>query len=152
MTQKELNELIKGRLARERNKLLPKAADYEAFKSWQEKQTAQAKTELQEVEKQAAEKLSTVVNENSQLKKKLCAIEKGIDSSIIDFAIFQAERLANEELDFGEALDLLIMQQPRIFSSLRNINTGIKHSKAAPDEGNAALKSKIFEKMGVRGY
>ena len=146
VTQKELNELIKGRLARERNKLLPQAADYEAFKSWQENQTANA-----EAQKQVAAQLDSMTNENAHLKKKLCAIEMGIDSSTIDFAVFQAERMVSEELEFNDALELLIMQQPHIFSSLRNINTGVKHSMISPDEGNAALREKIFVKMGVRG-
>ena len=145
VTQKELNEIIKSRLARERARLLPQAADYEAYKNWQENQEAQV-----QAERQAESQLNETINENAQLKKKLCAMEKGIDSGVIDFAVFQAERMVNEELNFCDALELLIFQQPHIFGSMKNINTGIKHSQTNTAEGNAALKDAVFEKMGVR--
>ena len=145
MTQKEIDAMVAGRLARERAKM-PKKEELKAFKDWQDNQKTESE-KMAEKMKELQEKTAEAEN----LRREAAALKKGVTPDNVDFAIFQASKITSDDLDFDAALDKVLTEKKFLLNAIQAQSaTGMKQTKQAPDGADDALKKKIFADMGVK--
>ena len=152
MTQKEIDAVVAGRLARERAKM-PKKEDLQAFKDWKEQQ----KTESEKMAEKLKE-LDDARNELESYKRLSAVLQKGVDPAIADYAVYEAAKLVSDAMDFETALDAIVEGKKDLFAPKQKpMDTGMYQSKTPADKvdyksahAKALKDGKLAEAVGIK--
>ena len=126
-TQKELDEIVKQRLERER-KGMPSKKEMDAFKAWQDSQKT--------AEQLSAEKISAAESAKSEAEKraeaaeaKCTAYSKGVKPEAVEDVIALAMSKVSDSVTVEAAIDAVIAKYPSFCSSQpekpKGITTGV---------------------------
>lgn len=109
-TQKELDEIVKQRLERER-KNMPSKKEMDAFKAWQDsRKTAE---ELSAEKVTAAENGRTAAEKRAEAAEAKCtAFSKGVKSEAVDDVIALAMAKVSDSVSIEQAIDEVIKKYP----------------------------------------
>lgn len=112
-TQKELDEYLESRLAKERKKG-PSKEEMEEFQKWKDSQkTEEEKKKESEIERQK------IMSENEELKRTIKIRDAGVKKDDIDYVLF---KLSKMEGNFEDNLKDFLEKNPKFTSSDKKLN------------------------------
>ena len=139
-TQKELDEIIKTRLAKA-EKGYPSKEELKSFNEWKESQKTEAEKQV-EKEKENQK----ILEERNNLQRENLLLKKGVKDDDIDYVMF---KVSKQKGNFEENLAQFLKDNPKFLNSYnevpRTIDLGDKHSNNLDNEPSyliSALKQK----------
>ena len=132
-TQKELDEIVKQRLERER-KGMPTKDEMKAFKAWQDSQKT--------AEQISAEKVTAAENGKAEAEKraeaaeaKCVAFSKGVSAEAVDDVIALAAAKVGDNKTMEQAIDEVLAKYPSFTKAAPpKITTGARMNGSVPQE------------------
>ena len=132
-TQKELDEIVKQRLERER-KGMPTKDEMKAFKAWQDSQKT--------AEQLSAEKVTAAENGKAEAEKraeaaeaKCLAFSKGVSAEAVDDVIALASPKVGDNKTMEQAIDEVLAKYPSFTKAAPpKITTGASMNGSVPQE------------------
>ena len=132
-TQKELDEIVKQRLERER-KGMPTKDEMKAFKAWQDSQKT--------AEQLSAEKVTAAENGKAEAEKraeaaeaKCVAFSKGVSAEAVDDVIALASPKVGDNKTMEQAIDEVLAKYPSFTKAAPpKITTGARMNGSVPQE------------------
>ena len=132
-TQKELDEIVKQRLERER-KGMPTKDEMKAFKAWQDSQKT--------AEQISAEKVTAAENGKAEAEKraeaaeaKCLAFSKGVSAEAVDDVIALASPKVGDNKTMEQAIDEVLAKYPSFTKAAPpKITTGARMNGSVPQE------------------
>ncbi|MCI5946899.1 MAG: hypothetical protein MRZ39_08445 [Oscillospiraceae bacterium] len=132
-TQKELDEIVKQRLERER-KGMPTKDEMKAFKAWQDSQKT--------AEQLSAEKVTAAENGKAEAEKraeaaeaKCVAFSKGVSAEAVDDVIALASPKVGDNKTMEQAIDEVLAKYPSFTKAAPpKITTGASMNGSVPQE------------------
>ena len=132
-TQKELDEIVKQRLERER-KGMPTKDEMKAFKAWQDSQKT--------AEQLSAEKVTAAENGKAEAEKraeaaeaKCAAFSKGVSAEAVDDVIALAAAKVGDNKTMEQAIDEVLAKYPSFTKAAPpKITTGARMNGSVPQE------------------
>ena len=106
-TQKEVDDLIKDRLSREKKKL-PTKDELKEFNDWRESQKTDADKNAEK-----EQEYNKVQNELLTMKQENLVLKKGIASDEVDYVVFKVSKM---EGDFEDNLEDFLKSNPKYLS------------------------------------
>jgi len=149
-TQKELDDIVQQRLARER-KSQPSAEELEEFRKWQEAREAQKPAEEKSSDelKAAREAQSAAERKNAELEAKFTAIKKGVSAEAAEDVVALAKGRVGDNVTLETAIDEVLKKYPQFGGAaittgarINNGGGGMTGVEAAFYAKNPALKNK----------
>lgn len=137
-TQKELDEIVQARLAKE-SKKYPSKDELNEYKAWKESQ----KTEAEKNAEKEAE-YEKILKQNSKYAKEISILKAGVKAG--EDAAFVEFRVSQMEGDFDENLANYLKDNPKYLSSYQEskpsqpINLGSEHKPKNTGDGLAELE------------
>lgn len=128
-TQKEVNEIVKSRLDRERKKY-PNEEDLKAFTKWKESQQSE-----QEKYQELSSKYESLQKEYISYKNYNLVKNENVNELFVDFII---DKVSSQDGDFEENLKVFKKSNPQFFDT----NRFIKMSTSPNLESNKKEESK----------
>lgn len=137
---KEAQEMVDKAMA----KKLPPKEEMEQFKQWKESR----KTEEQKQQERQAE-IEQIKQENEQLKNEKIAFKKDISKDYLNYVIFEAKQLINEETTFEDALDYYLKTNPQYLNSKQTPkNTGLPNNGVSQQTNG--IRGILEQKHGIK--
>ncbi len=136
LTQKEVDEIVKERLEREKKKL-PSKEELDEFKKFKESQKTEAEKQA-EIQRQLVLKET----ETNNLKNENTILRKGVNSDDIDYVLFKVGKMEGE---FETNLDNFLKENPKYLGQAKEvITTGVKTQGTVTQESGVMgiLRSK----------
>ena len=136
-TQKELDEIVKQRLERQK-KGQPSKEEMDAFHKWQDSQKT--------AEQLSAEKISAAQTAASEAEKraaaaeaKCCAFSKGVSKEAVDDVIALAMNKVDDNTPIDKAIDAVIAKYPSFCSAKSEAPKGITTGVSFGNGGGSQL-------------
>ncbi|MDD4689181.1 MAG: hypothetical protein PHE51_05485 [Eubacteriales bacterium] len=107
-------------------------------------ETAKSKWEKESI---SQERYDVLIRELDDFKQREAALGKGIPREMIDYAVFSAKKLINDETDFSTALDTVITSNSWITEGNSSPTTGIPQSMAISGKNGV---EKAFERINPK--
>ena len=127
-TQKELDDIVKQRLERER-KGMPTKDEMKAFKAWQDSQKTAEKVTAAENGKAEAEKRAEAA------EAKCAAFSKGVSAEAVDDVIALAAAKVGDNKTMEQAIDEVLAKYPSFTKAAPpKITTGARMNGSVPQE------------------
>lgn len=127
-TQKELDEYLESRLAKERKKG-PSKEEMEEFQKWKDSQkTEEEKRKESEIEKQK------IISENEELKRSIKIRDAGVKKDDIDYVLFKLSKIEGK---FEDNLKDFLEKNPKFTNNDKKINVelgGEHNNKTTKDD------------------
>ena len=151
-TQKELDEIVKQRLERQK-KGQPSKEEMDAFHKWQDSQKT--------AEQLSAEKISAAQTAASEAEKraaaaeaKCCAFSKGVSKEAVDDVIVLAMNKVDDNTPIDKAIDAVIAKYPSFCSAKseqpKGITTGVSFGNGSGSQLSGVEAAFLAKNPGIK--
>ncbi len=146
-TQKELDDIVKQRIDREK-KNMPSKEEMAAFRKWQDSQkTAE---QLSDEKISAAEKAKAEAESRAaQLEAKVAAYSKGVKSEAVDDVIALAMAKVSDDVPIDKAIEAVIAKYPSFCGTVPDkpkITTGVSFGNGSGGQSHVSGVEAAFLK------
>lgn len=146
-TQKEVDELVKARVAREKKGQLSKE-ELKAYQEWKDSQKTESEKKDEaltnaEKAKQAAEEKAAI------LEAKVTCLSKGVGATSVDDVVVLAKAMVSDDVTIDQAIDKVLEKYPHFKgeSSTEEEQKGFKRVGAGQGNGGKATASDALAKI-----